>query len=161
VTTAKDNGIAAINQVQAATTKKSDAKAEIAQKASERKTAIEAMNDSTTEEQQAAKEKVDQAVLSANADIDNAAANTDVDNAKTTNEATIAAITPDANVKPQAKQAIADKVQAQEKAIDANNGSTTEEKAAAKQQVQTEKTTADAAIDAAHTNAEVEAAKNA
>ncbi|HCX2643336.1 TPA: DUF1542 domain-containing protein [Staphylococcus aureus] len=161
VTTAKDNGIAAINQVQAATTKKSDAKAEIAQKASERKTAIEAMNDSTTEEQQAAKDKVDQAVVTANADIDNATANTDVDNAKTTNEATIAAITPDANVKPQAKQAIADKVQAQETAIDANNGSTTEEKTAAKQQVQTEKKTADAAIDAAHTNAEVEAAKNA
>ncbi|HDH4224618.1 TPA: DUF1542 domain-containing protein [Staphylococcus aureus] len=161
VTTAKDNSIAAINQVQAATTKKSDAKAEIAQKASERKTAIEAMNASTTEEQQAAKEKVDQAVLSANADIDNATANTDVDNVKTTNEATIAAITPDANVKPTAKQAIADKVQAQETAIDANNGATTEEKAAAKQQVQTEKTTADTAIDGAHSNAEVEAAKNA
>ncbi len=161
VTTAKDNGIAAINQVQAATTKKSDAKAEIAQKASERKTAIEAMNDSTTEEQQVAKDKVDQAVATANADIDNATANTDVDNAKTTNEATIAAITPDANVKPAAKQAIADKVQAQETAIDANNGSTTEEKEAAKQQVQTEKTAADAAIDAAHSNVEVEAAKNA
>ncbi|HDD2417467.1 TPA: DUF1542 domain-containing protein [Staphylococcus aureus] len=161
VTTAKDNGIAAINQVQAATTKKSDAKAEIAQKASERKTAIEAMNDSTSEEQQAAKDKVDQAVVTANADIDNAAANSDVDNAKTTNEATIAAITPDANVKPQAKQAIADKVQAQETAIDANNGAITEEKAAAKQQVQTEKTTADTAIDGAHSNAEVEAAKNA
>ncbi|HCU8828378.1 TPA: DUF1542 domain-containing protein [Staphylococcus aureus] len=161
VTTAKDNSIAAINQVLAATTKKSDAKAEIAQKASERKTAIEAMNDSTTEEQQAAKDKVDQAVVTANTDIDNAAANTDVDNAKTTNEATIAAITPDANVKPTAKQAIADKVQAQETAIDAYNGATTEEKAAAKQQVQTEKTTADAAIDGAHSNAEVEAAKNA
>lgn len=161
VTTAKDNGIAAINQVQAVTTKKSDAKAEIAQKASERKTAIEAMNDLTTEEQQAAKDKVDQAVVTANTDIDNAAANTDVDNAKTTNEATIAAITPDANVKPTAKQAIADKVQAQETAIDANNGATTEEKATAKQQVQTEKTTADTAIDGAHSNAEVEAAKNA
>ncbi len=37
-----------------------------------------------------------------------------------------------------AKQAIADKVQAQETAIDANNGSTTEEEAA-KQQVQTKK----------------------
>ncbi len=49
-------------------------------------------------------------VVTANADIDNAAANNDVDNAKTTNEATIAAITPDANVKPAAKQAIADKV---------------------------------------------------
>lgn len=161
VAIAKDNGIAAINQVQAATTKKSDAKAEIAQKASERKTAIEAMNDSTTEEQQAATDKVDQAVVTANADIDNAAANADVDNAKTTNEATIAAITPDANVKPTAKQAIADKVQAQETAIDANNGATTEEKTAAKQQVQTEKTTAETAIDAAHSNAEVEAAKNA
>lgn len=119
------------------------------------------MNDSTTEEQQAAKDKVDQAVVNANADIDNAAANNDVDNAKTTNEATIVAITPDANVKPQAKQAIADKVQAQETAIDANNGATTEEKTAAKQQVQTEKTTADTAIDGAHSNAEVEAAKNA
>ncbi|CAC8373168.1 fmtB protein [Staphylococcus aureus] len=68
-------------------------------------------------------------------------------------------ITP--TVKPQAKQAIADKVQAQETAIDANNGATTEEKTAAKQQVQTEKTTADTAIDGAHSNAEVEAAKNA
>lgn len=68
-------------------------------------------------------------------------------------------ITP--TVKPQAKQAIADKVQAQETAIDANNGATTEEKAAAKQQVQTEKTTADTAIDGAHSNAEVEVAKNA
>lgn len=44
VATAKDNAIAAINQIQAATTKKSDAKAEIAQKSSERKTAIESMN---------------------------------------------------------------------------------------------------------------------
>lgn len=161
VATAKDNGISAINQIQAATTKKTEAKAEITQKASERKTAIEAMNASTTEEQQAAKDKVDEAVVTANADIDNAAANTDVDNVKTTNEGTIAAITPDANVKPAAKQAIAEKVQAQETAIDANNGATTEEKAAAKQLVQTEKTTADTAIDDAHSNADVEAAKNA
>ncbi|WRM95439.1 DUF1542 domain-containing protein [Staphylococcus aureus] len=114
--------------MQAETTKKSEAKAAIAQKASERKTAIEAMNDSTTEEQQAAKDKVDQAVTVANTEIDNAAANTDVDNAKTTNEALIAAITPDANVKPAAKQAITQKVQDQETAIDGNTGATTEEK---------------------------------
>ncbi|MCG5676795.1 SasC/FmtB family protein [Staphylococcus aureus] len=161
VTTAKDNGIAAINQVQAATTKKSDAKAEIAQKASERKTAIEAMNDSTTEEQQAAKDKVDQAVVTANADIDNATANTDVDNAKTTNEATIAAITPDANVKPAVKQAIADKVQAQETAIDANNGSTTEEKEAAIQQLATAVTDAKNNITAATDDNGVDTAKDA
>ncbi|HDK9462836.1 TPA: DUF1542 domain-containing protein [Staphylococcus aureus] len=161
VTTAKDNSIAAINQVQAATTKKSDAKAEIAQKASERKTAIEAMNDSTTEEQQAAKDKVDQAVVTANADIDNAAANNDVDNAKTTNEATIAAITPDANVKPAAKQAIADKVQAQETAIDGNNGSTTEEKEAAIQQLATAVTDAKNNITAATDDNGVDQAKDA
>ncbi|MBK4069709.1 SasC/FmtB family protein [Staphylococcus aureus] len=160
VTTAKDNGIAAINQVQAATTKKSDAKAEIAQKASERKTAIEAMNDSTTEEQQAAKDKVDQAVVTANADIDNATANTDVDNAKTTNEATIAAITPDANVKPQAKQAIADKVQAQETAIDANNGSTTEEKEAFTNALEDILSKATEDISDQTTNAEIATVKN-
>lgn len=170
VTTAKDNGIAAINQVQAATTKKSDAKAEIAQKASERKTAIEAMNDSTTEEQQAAKDKVDQAVVNANADIDNAAANNDVDNAKTTNEATIAAITPDANVKPQAKQAIADKVQAQETAIDAkaqetkesidqSDQLTAEEKTAALATIKQITDQAKQGITDATTTAEVEKAK--
>ncbi|HDC8382832.1 TPA: DUF1542 domain-containing protein [Staphylococcus aureus] len=160
VATAKDNGIAAINQVQAATTKKSDAKAEIAQKASERKTAIEAMNDSTTEEQQAAKDKVDQAVVTANADIDNAAANADVDNAKTTNEATIAAITPDANVKPAAKQAIADKVQAQETAINANNGSTTEEKEAFTNALEDILSKATEDISDQTTNAEIATVKN-
>ncbi|HDS2041577.1 TPA: DUF1542 domain-containing protein [Staphylococcus aureus] len=141
------------------TEEKQAAYTELDTKKQEARTNLDAAN--TNSDVTTAKDKVDQAVVTANADIDNAAANNDVDNAKTTNEATIAAITPDANVKPAAKQAIADKVQAQETAIDGNNGSTTEEKAAAKQQVQTEKTTADAAIDAAHTNAEVEAAKKA
>ncbi|MBV2932468.1 DUF1542 domain-containing protein [Staphylococcus aureus] len=150
-----------INAIQTQAKVKPAADTEVENAYNTRKQEIQNSNASTTEEQQAAKDKVDQVVVTANADIDNAAANADVDNAKTTNEATIAAITPDANVKPTAKQAIADKVQAQEKAIDANNGATTEEKEAAKQQVQTEKTAADAAIDAAHSNVEVEAAKNA
>lgn len=159
VTTAKDNSIAAINQVQAATTKKSDAKAEIAQKASERKTAIEAMNASTTEEQQAAKEKVDQAVLSANADIDNAAANTDVDNVKTTNEATIAAITPDANVKPTAKQAIATKANERKTAIAQTQDITAEEIAAANVNVDNAVTEANSNIEAANSQNDVDQAK--
>ncbi|HDP3053206.1 TPA: DUF1542 domain-containing protein [Staphylococcus aureus] len=159
VTTAKDNGIAAINQVQAATTKKSDAKAEIAQKASERKTAIEAMNDSTTEEQQAAKDKVDQAVVTANADIDNATANTDVDNAKTTNEATIAAITPDANVKPAAKQAIATKANERKTAIAQTQDITAEEIAAANADVDNAVTQANSNIEAANSQNDVDQAK--
>lgn len=159
VTTAKDNGIAAINQVQAATTKKSDAKAEIAQKASERKTAIEAMNDSTTEEQQAAKDKVDQVVVTANADIDNAAANADVDNAKTTNEATIAAITPDANVKPTAKQAIATKANERKTAIAQTQDITAEEIAAANADVDNAVTQANSNIEAANSQNDVDQAK--
>lgn len=159
VATAKDNSIAAINQVQAATTKKSDAKAEIAQKASERKTAIEAMNDSTTEEQQAAKDKVDQAVVNANADIDNAAANNDVDNAKTTNEATIAAITPDANVKPQAKQAIATKANERKAAIAQTQEITAEEIAAANANVDNAVTEANNHIETANSQNEVDQAK--
>ncbi|HHR7526593.1 TPA: SasC/FmtB family protein [Staphylococcus aureus] len=159
VATAKDNSIAAINQVQAATTKKSDAKAEIAQKASERKTAIEAMNDSTTEEQQAAKDKVDQAVVNANADIDNAAANNDVDNAKTTNEATIAAITPDANVKPKANQAIDDKAQETKESIDQSDQLTAEEKTAALATIKQITDQAKQGITDATTTAEVEKAK--
>ncbi|HDF6000762.1 TPA: DUF1542 domain-containing protein [Staphylococcus aureus] len=159
VTTAKDNGIAAINQVQAATTKKSDAKAEIAQKASERKTAIEAMNDSTTEEQQAAKDKVDQAVVTANADIDNATANTDVDNAKTTNEATIAAITPDANVKPKANQAIEAKAEDTKESIDHSDQLTAEEKTEALAMIKQITDQAKQGITDATTTAEVEKAK--
>ncbi|HCX0010306.1 TPA: DUF1542 domain-containing protein [Staphylococcus aureus] len=159
VTTAKDNSIAAINQVQAATTKKSDAKAEIAQKASERKTAIEAMNDSTTEEQQAAKDKVDQAVVTANTDINNAVANTDVDNAKTTNEATIATITPDANVKPTAKQAIATKANERKAAIAQTQDITAEEIAAANADVDNAVTQANNNIEAANNQNDVDQAK--
>ncbi|HDH0860200.1 TPA: DUF1542 domain-containing protein [Staphylococcus aureus] len=179
VTTAKDNGIAAINQVQAATTKKSDAKAEIAQKASERKTAIEAMNDSTTEEQQAAKDKVDQAVVTANAEIDNAAANTDVDNAvtqannnieaannqndvdqaKTTGETSIDQVTPTVNKKATARNEITTILNNKLQAIQATPDATTEEKQAADAEANTENGKAIQAIAAATTNADVDEAK--
>ncbi|HCX9471352.1 TPA: DUF1542 domain-containing protein [Staphylococcus aureus] len=179
VTTAKDNGIAAINQVQAATTKKSDAKAEIAQKASERKTAIEAMNDSTTEEQQAAKDKVDQVVVTANADIDNAAANADVDNAvtqansnieaansqndvdqaKTTGETSIDQVTPTVNKKATARNEITAILNNKLQAIQATPDATNEEKQAADAEANTENGKAIQAIAAATTNADVDEAK--
>ncbi|HDB3413493.1 TPA: DUF1542 domain-containing protein [Staphylococcus aureus] len=179
VTTAKDNGIAAINQVQAATTKKSDAKAEIAQKASERKTAIEAMNDSTTEEQQAAKDKVDQAVVTANADIDNATANTDVDNAvtqansnieaansqndvdqaKTTGETSIDQVTPTVNKKATARNEITAILNNKLQEIQATPDATDEEKQAADAEANTENGKANQAISAATTNAQVDEAK--
>lgn len=161
VTTAKDNGIAAINQVQAATTKKSDAKAEIAQKASERKTAIEAMNDSTTEEQQAAKDEIDQlqaaqtavinndqnatneekeaaiqqlatAVTDAKNNITAATDNNGVDTAKDAGKNSIQSTQPATAVKSNAKNEVDQAVTTQNQAIDNTTGATTEEKNAAK-----------------------------
>ncbi|HHR7531179.1 TPA: SasC/FmtB family protein [Staphylococcus aureus] len=161
VATAKDNSIAAINQVQAATTKKSDAKAEIAQKASERKTAIEAMNDSTTEEQQAAKDEIDQlqaaqtavinndqnatneekeaaiqqlatAVTDAKNNITAATDNNGVDTAKDAGKNSIQSTQPATAVKSNAKNEVDQAVTTQNQAIDNTTGATTEEKNAAK-----------------------------
>ncbi|HCU0555752.1 TPA: DUF1542 domain-containing protein [Staphylococcus argenteus] len=179
VATAKDNGISAINQIQAATTKKTEAKAEIAQKASERKTAIEAMNASTTEEQQAAKDKVDEAVVTANADIDNAAANTDVDNAvtqansnieaansqndvdqaKTNGETSIDQVTPTVNKKATARNEITTILNNKLQEIQATADATDEEKQDAETEANTENAKANQAITAANTNAEVDEAK--
>lgn len=179
VATAKDNGISAINQIQAATTKKTEAKAEIAQKASERKTAIEAMNTSTTEEQQAAKDKVDEAVVTANADIDNAAANTDVDNAvtqansnieaansqndvdqaKTNGETSIDQVTPTVNKKATARNEITTILNNKLQTIHATADATDEEKQDAETEANIENAKANQAITAANTNAEVDEAK--
>lgn len=189
VTTAKDNGIAAINQVQAATTKKSDAKAEIAQKASERKTAIEAMNDSTTEEQQAAKDKVDQAVTTQNQAIDNTTGATteeknaakdlvlkakekayqDILNAQTTNDVTqikdqavadIQGITADTTIKDVAKDELATKANEQKALIAQTADATTEEKEQANQQVDAQLTQGNQNIENAQSIDDVNTAKD-
>lgn len=161
VTTAKDNGIAAINQVQAATTKKSDAKAEIAQKASERKTAIEAMNDSTTEEQQAADAEANTENGKAIQAIAAATTNAQVDEAKTNAEAAINAVTPKVVKKQTAKDEI-DQLQAtQTNVINNDQNATTEEKEAAIQQLATAVTDAKNNITAATDDNGVDQAKDA
>ncbi|MGZ1581372.1 SasC/FmtB family protein [Staphylococcus argenteus] len=161
VATAKDNGISAINQIQAATTKKTEAKAEITQKASERKTAIEAMNASTTEEQQAAKDEIDQlqaaqttvinndqnatneekeaaiqqlaqAVTDAKNNITAANDNNGVDAAKDAGKNSIQSTQPATAVKSNAKNDVDQAVATQNQAIDNTTGATTEEKNAAK-----------------------------
>lgn len=154
VTTAKDNGIAAINQVQAATTKKSDAKAEIAQKASERKTAIEAMNDSTTEEQQAQTEKT-----TADAAIDAAHTNAEVEAAKNAEIAKIEAIQPATTTKDNAKEAIATKANERKTAIAQTQDITAEEIAAANADVDNAVTQANSNIEAANSQNDVDQAK--
>lgn len=161
VDTAKIDGLNALSQVKPATAKKTEAKVALDQKANERKMAIGQMNTSTTDEQQAANAKVDQALATAHQAIDAAVTNNDVDQAKATHEQNINNVQPEALVKPAAKSVITQKVQEQTTAIDNNNQATTEEKDTAKQRLQTAKTDAESAIDQAQSNADVEAAKNA
>lgn len=159
VTTAKDNGIAAINQVQAATTKKSDAKAEIAQKASERKTAIEAMNDSTTEEKAAAKQQVQTEKTTADAAIDGAHSNAEVEAAKNAEIAKIEAIQPATTTKDDAKQAITTKANERKTVIAQTQDITAEEIAAANANVDNAVTQANSNIEAANSQNDVDQAK--
>ncbi|MCE3490959.1 SasC/FmtB family protein [Staphylococcus aureus] len=128
VTTAKDNSIAAINQVQAATTKKSDAKAEIAQKASERKTAIEAMNDSTTEEKEQANQQVDAQLTQGNQNIENAQSIDDVNTAKDNAIQAIDPIQASTDVKTNARAELLTEMQNKITEILNNNETTNEEK---------------------------------
>ncbi|HDI7674722.1 TPA: DUF1542 domain-containing protein [Staphylococcus aureus] len=159
VTTAKDNGIAAINQVQAATTKKSDAKAEIAQKASERKTAIAQTQDITAEEIAAANADVDNAVTQANSNIEAANSQNDVDQAKTTGETSIDQVTPTVNKKATARNEITAILNNKLQEIQATPDATDEEKQAADAEANTENGKAIQAIAAATTNAQVDEAK--
>lgn len=187
VATAKDNGITAINQVQAATTKKSDAKAEIAQKASERKTAIEAIQPATTtkddakqaittkanerktaiaqtqditaEEIAAANANVDNAVTQANSNIEAANSQNDVEQAKTTGETSIDQVTPTVNKKATARNEITTILNNKLQEIQATPDATDEEKQAADAEANTENGKANQAISAATTNAQVDEAK--
>lgn len=148
VTTAKDNGIAAINQVQAATTKKSDAKAAIAQ-----------TQEITAEEIAAANANVDNAVTEANNHIETANSQNEVDQAKTTGEASIDQVTPTVNKKATARNEITTILNNKLQAIQATPDATDEEKQAAETEANTENAKANQAITAATTNAEVDEAK--
>ncbi|EOD7690176.1 LPXTG-anchored DUF1542 repeat protein FmtB [Staphylococcus aureus] len=159
VTTAKDNSIAAINQVQAATTKKSDAKAEIAQKASERKTAIDGNNGSTTEEKAAAKQQVQTEKTTADAAIDAAHTNAEVEAAKKAAIAKIEAIQPATTTKDNAKEAIATKANERKTAIAQTQDITAEEIAAANADVDNAVTQANSNIEAANSQNDVDQAK--
>ncbi|HCW7843718.1 TPA: DUF1542 domain-containing protein [Staphylococcus aureus] len=157
----KNEEISKIENITDSTQTKMDAYNEVKQAATARKAQNATVSNATNEEVAEADAAVEAAQKQGLHDIQVVKSKQEVADTKSKVLDKINAIQTQAKVKPTAKQAIADKVQAQETAIDANNGATTEEKEAAKQQVQTEKTAADAAIDAAHSNVEVEAAKNA
>ena len=159
VDTAKTNGTNFINAIQPEITKKIKAREAIDEVARAKKEAIDRIQDATTEEKEAAKAKVDQAVTEAKGHINEAINNSGVDEAKTNGTTTINAIQPEVIKKSEARQAIDDIARAKKEAIDQTPDATTEEKEAAKAKVDQAVTEAKAHINEAITNSDVDEAK--
>ena len=159
VDTAKINGTNFINAIQPEITKKIKAREAIDEVARAKKEAIDRIQDATTEEKEAAKAKVDQAVTEAKGNINEAINNSGVDEAKTNGTTTINAIQPEVIKKSEARQAIDDAARAKKEAIDQTPDATTEEKEAAKAKVDQAVTEAKAHINEAINNSGVDEAK--
>ena len=156
---AKTNGTTTINAIQPEVIKKSEARQAIDDIARAKKEAIDRTPDATTEEKEAAKAKVDQAVTEAKGHINEAINNSGVDETKTNGTTTINAIQPEIIKKSEARQAIDDVARAKKEAIDQTPDATTEEKEAAKAKVDQAVTEAKAHINEAITNSDVDEAK--
>ncbi|MBS9539508.1 SasC/FmtB family protein [Staphylococcus hominis] len=156
---AKTNGTTTINAIQPEVIKKSEARQAIDDIARAKKEAIDQTPDATTEEKEAAKAKVDQAVTEAKGHINEAINNSGVDEAKTNGTTTISAIQPEVIKKSEARQAIDDIARAKKEAIDQTPGATTEEKEAAKAKVDQAVTEAKGHINEAINNSGVDEAK--
>ncbi|MEX3457623.1 SasC/FmtB family protein [Staphylococcus hominis] len=156
---AKTNGTTTINAIQPEVIKKSEARQAIDDAARAKKEAIDQTPDATTEEKEAAKAKVDQAVTEAKGHINEAINNSGVDEAKTNGTNTINAIQPDVLKKAEARQAIDDAARVKKEAIDQTPDATTEEKEAAKAKVDQAVTEAKAHINEAIINSDVDEAK--
>lgn len=161
VQNAQQNGVNTINQDQPNAVKKDQAISELNQKAQERKVTLNQTPDATDEEKNAANTKVDQALNEGIQQINNSNSNSDVENAKTNATQTINNINVDVQKKPQAKEAIASKVNEKQIEINNDNEGTTEEKQTAIESVNQAKANADSSISQSHTNREVDNAKNA
>ncbi|NYS33379.1 DUF1542 domain-containing protein, partial [Streptococcus danieliae] len=133
---------------------------ELDEAANAKKKAIDARDDLTQEEKDAAKAQIDKVVEDAKKNIAAATDKATANDAKNVGANAITAVNPEAVAKPTAKAAI-DKAAADKKAaIDARNDLTQEEKDKAKSTVDEEADKAKDAVDAATDQAGVDAAKD-
>ncbi|MFS9046218.1 DUF1542 domain-containing protein [Streptococcus mitis] len=160
VTQAKNAGAASVSSVTPTPTAKPAAKQAIDDALKAKNDAIDANNDLTDEEKAKAKEDAKAKADAAKQAIDNATTNDAVEKAKNDGVTSVSSVSPTAQAKPAAKQAIDDALKAKEAAIDANNDLTDEEKTAAKADAKAKADAAKQAIDNATTNDAVEKAKN-
>ena len=156
---AKTSGTIAIGNDNPVAMKKDTAKVAIDTALREKEAAIDANNDLTTEEKNAAKADAQAKSTAAKTAIDNATTNAAVDSAKTAGTTSVSSVTPTATAKPAAKKAIDEALKAKEAQLDARADLTAEEKAKAKEDARAKADAAKTAIDNATTNEAVEQAK--
>ena len=159
VTQAKNDGATSVDSVTPTPVAKPAAKKAIDDALKAKNDAIDANNDLTAEEKAKAKEDAKVKADAAKTAIDKATTNAAVEQAKADGATSVSLVTPTAQAKPAAKQAIDEALKAKEAAIDANNDLTAEEKTKAKEDAKAKADAAKQAIDQATTNAAVEQAK--
>ena len=161
VTAAKEAGVGTITPVEPKAEVKPAAKQAIEDAYTAKVAEIEKRPDLTTEEKEAAKAEARKLADAAKASVDKAKTDDAVAAAEDKGTTKVADVDPAAKAKPAAKAAIDAALKAQEQAIDAKPDSTKEEKEAAKEEARAKAETAKEAIDAATSNADVTAAKEA
>ena len=161
VDTAETEGITSVASVIPTPIVKPAAKKAIEDALNAKVAQLDARNDLTTEEKEAAKADATSRANAAKAAIDNATTNATVDTAKTSGVSDVESVNPQASQKKtDAKNAVDEALKAKEAAIDANNDLTAEEKAKAKEDAKAKADAAKQAIDNATTNDAVTQAKN-
>ena len=164
VTTAQENGIKNINDIDVPTESaaKQAAKEAVAKAADDKNAAIDASN-LTDEEKATLKQEVADAQNAANTAIDNATTNAAVTEAEDKGVKAINGIDVPAksDAKEQATTDLNNEVENAKKAIDQDNNLTNEEKQAAKDQIDSDAKTAQDAINNAKTNDDVKKAVDA
>ena len=159
VDNAKTKGINVINTIQLEIIKKVEAKHEIDQSAIAKKKIIDQTPDATEEEKEVAKQKVDEEVIKAKNNINQATTNDGVNNAKTTGKNTIENIQPEVVKKAEARKAIDEAATLRKNLIDQDNSTTKEEKDIAKQKIDDEVNKAKRNVDQSINNSNVDHAQ--
>ncbi len=159
VSQAKTAGTTEVNGVNPAAQSKPAAKQAIDDALKTKEAVIDSRTDLTDEEKAAAKADAKAKADEAKKNIDAATTNAEVDQAKSTGTTEVNGVSPTAQSKPAAKQAIDDALKAKEAAIDSRTDLTDEEKAVAKADAKAKSDKAKKNIDNATTDEAVSQAK--
>ena len=156
VENAKTTGVADVNSLNPVAVKKPEAKKAVDEALKAKEAEIDANNDLTAEEKQAAKEETKKKADAAKQAIDEADTDIKVDVNSISGLSDVNSFSPEPVKKSEAKKAIDAALEKKIEEIDARDDLTTEEKTAAKAEVENKANEAKEAIDAADTDIKVD-----